>query len=99
MSRVLIDVDGFNLISDSGEPIAHVEWTDVDRIESYNIDLICLDFFKGDSFATVTEEDMGFEDLVPQLIANLDLEDPDWFNNIQRPGERRILVFDRDAGY
>ena len=99
MSRIVIDSEGFALVSDSGEPISRVEWLDLDRVEAYNVELICLDFFAGERFATVTEDDLGFEDLVPQLIANLDLEDPNWFNVIQRPGENRVLVYDRDAGY
>lgn len=95
----MIDADGFELASDSGEAIARIEWLELDRIEAYNSELICLDFFAADRSATVTEDDLGFEDLVPQLIANLDLEDPDWFNVIQRPGTERFLVFDREAGY
>lgn len=99
MSRILIDPDGFELVSDSGEAMARIEWLELDRVEAYNVELICLDFFAGERSVTVTEEDLGFEDLVPQLIANLDLEDPNWFNAIQRPGESRLLVFDREAGY
>ena len=99
MSRIVIDAEGFDLLSDAGERIARVEWLELDRIETYNSDLICLDFYSGEESATVTEDDLGFEDLVPQLIANLDLEDPDWFNLIQRPGSERLLVFDREEGY
>ena len=99
MGRVLIDAEGFELTSDAGEAMARVVWLELDRVEAYNLDLICLDFFAGEQAVTVTEDDLGFEDLVPQLIANLDLEAPDWFNAIQRPGEKRLLVFDREADY
>jgi hypothetical protein len=99
MSRIQIDEEGFELVSDGGEPIAQVVWLDLDRVEAHNVDLISLDFFSGDQFATVTEDDFGFEDLAPQLIANLDLEDPDWFQAIQRPGTERLLIYDREEGY
>jgi hypothetical protein len=99
MSRIIVDAEGFELLSDGGETIAKVVWMDLDRIDAYNSDLICLDFFSGDQSATITEDDLGFEDLVPQLIANLDLEDPEWFQTVLRPGGERILVFDREAGY
>ena len=101
MGRITLNEAGFDLTSDSGEQIASVEWLEIDRIEAYNIDLICLDFFSGEETATVNEDDAGFEDLAPQLIANLDLEDPDWFQRAMRPATsaERILVFDRDEGY
>ncbi len=99
MSRVILNEEGFDLVSDGGEQIARVDWLELDRIEVYNFDLICLDFFIGTQSATVTEEDSAFEDLVPQLIANLDLEDPDWFEKAQRPAGPRFLVYDREQGY
>src|SRR5688572_10821871 len=99
MSRILQDDDGFDLVSDTGEPIARVEWLELDRIEAYNFDLICLDFFSGDQSVTVSEDDQGFEDLAPQLIAHLDLEIPDWFEKAQRPSGPRFVVFDRELGY
>lgn len=101
MSRIIILPDGFELTSDAGERIAAVDWTLLDRIEAYHVEIICLDFFSEDQLVSVNEEDWGFEDLVPQLIANLDLENPDWFGEILRPAleSNRILVFDREAGY
>lgn len=99
MSRILQDDAGFDLVSDTGEQIARVDWLDLDRIEAYNFELICLDFFTGDRSATVTEEDQGFEDLAPQLIAHLDLENPDWFEKVQRPAGPRFVVYDRELGY
>jgi len=99
MSRIALEDGGFELVSDAGESIASVDWDGLDRIEAYNVDLICLDFFSGDAFATVTEDDLGFDELAPQLIANLDLEATDWFERIQRPGEERVLVYDREAGF
>lgn len=101
MGRILIHPEGFELVSDAGEPIARVDWLDLDRIEAFNIDLICLEFYSAEKMALITEEDLGFEDLAPQLIANLDLEDPDWFNEAIKPRgpNHRILVYDRDAGY
>lgn len=99
MSRIIQDDEGFELISDGGETIARVEWLELDRIEAYNFELICLDFFSGDKSVTVNEDDLGFEDLAPQLIAHLDLESPDWFEKVQRPRGPRFLVFDREEGY
>lgn len=99
MSRITQDDEGFDLISDGGEQIARVEWLELDRVEAYNFDLICLDFFTGENAVTVTEDDLGFEDLAPQLIAHLDLENPDWFEKVQRPSGPRFLVFDREEGY
>ena len=98
MSRINLSVEGFELVSDGGECIASVVWLDLDRVEAHNDDLISLEFVSGESEVVVTEEDLGFEDLAPQLIANLDLENPDWFEAIMRPGQR-ILVYDHELGY
>jgi hypothetical protein len=106
MSRISIEADGFTLTSDSGEAIATVEWSEVDRIEGFlsdfvSEDQICLEFFCGEKTVMVTEDDQGFEDLAPALIANLDLEDPNWFGEVmgRQLLPRRKLIYDREEGY
>lgn len=106
MSRLEINEGGFTLTSESGELVGSVLWPEVATIvavqrQNMEPDELCLDFETDSGTVTVSEFDQGFEDLAGALIANLDLENPNWFEEAIRPAIqiKPVLVYDREAGY
>jgi len=106
MSRLILDDQGFELTSDSGERVGTVQWSAIAHITAIQRptmepDEVCLDFEIGEQTVTVSELDTGFEELVGALYPQLDIEYPNWYAEAIKPSIqlKPVLVYDREAGY
>ena len=94
---------GFDVVSPDNElQLATVHWKDVERIETYKLDLtvidcICLLFKVGDEEVQLSEEWIGFDTLFEPLKSNFPSIKDDWYVEVMQPPfeENRTVLFSK----
>ena len=94
---------GFDVVSPNRElRLSSVDWTTVDRVETYKVDLfatdcICLLFVSGDEAVEVSEDWIGFNALFESIKVHFPTIKDDWFGTVMQPPfeANRTVLFDR----
>jgi hypothetical protein len=92
---------GFIALLDNGST-EEIAWTEIERIVTYKVDnyvydTIWLAFVKGGVLLQISEEEMGFVDLMAAMNRAFPTIDQEWYMNVMLPTfeEKMTVLFER----